>query len=826
MELNNINSEFIDAIRKVSELPEMQEVRNSKEFWLEKLRQQWNGFEALSHYNVRAEENIKAPIGKSSPIDWESLLKEFKSKRLSYSKFYDLLETKDDRSAIKFCFTLMGKLVANFDTNAYKSKEWNKYNPPRHLAFSGVMTTTWVKNLLKYKIVNNFVNNSWNVLSPNIKNAVLYIKEPAGMIAMVSPKHAARFSELILKTSYNPNDHFTFCRQVIDLFRFAEINCLNPENNGVLIGKILYHGSIKSFWLNPELESETMKDEDGIVEENETKEYSQEQDQNQTNFPTSYSRSIFAPTDDIPTTLGADRLADELVNLLEAMGNGKGQMIGLFGQWGRGKSHLAGLAKKSIHEKKKKFIWVDFHAWKYQDTHAVWAYLYESLSAEYFKSGATENWLTKQFRKYQKRFKINKAKNGVWPLVFFVLLLLAATFSFFKLDLHALRSKWTISAGLTSFLTLVSAYFNFVKKRTAEKASDLIKRYFSHKSFSDLLGVQAEIQKEMKILLKTWIPKPEENRILLFVDDIDRCPEEQIIRMIDALRVMLEDEDIAKRVLILTAVDERMLKRAIITKYHDMIKKDPALNEQNESIEFLKITQEYMDKLFISGIKLGVLTIEERESLLESILKINRKNTPHAKDEKTVMNPSGKAGDAIYNAIKVVGLRDSGLSTNAAKALTQTANSDLNTVPESVVINNPEDKQEVKLVEPIPTSSSLISEQEEKALQVSIPLLSDATPRKIRIHYYRYLLARNLLAEEMSLPDSITPEILSDYLAIYSAPQHLSTISLQKRLTTGAELEEPVNVPLPGKEYKESEAKLKPEQAHKLFEVLETVIAY
>ncbi len=35
-------------------------------------------------------------------------------------------------------------------------------------------------------------------------------------------------------------------------------------------------------------------------------------------------------------------------------------------------------------ENKEKFKTVAFHAWKYQDTPAIWAYLYETLAGHYY----------------------------------------------------------------------------------------------------------------------------------------------------------------------------------------------------------------------------------------------------------------------------------------------------------------------------------------------------------------------------------------------------------------------------------------------------------
>ena len=172
---------------------------------------------------------------------------------------------------------------------------------------------------------------------------------------------------------------------------------------------------------------------------------------------------------------------------------------------------------------------------------------------------------------------------------------------------------------MSVFLRLLRFYFS-----VKPKAVKLFEKYSKVTSFKSYLGVQAEIQDKLEILLKTWVKeKPlrenETDKILIVVDDIDRCSEEKIINIIDSLRVMLENKDISKRVVVLAAVDGNVLIRAIKSKYYDMIDKDFAIKEYNEEKSKIaeKLSREYMDKLFLAGIKLGVLTESERGEIFE-----------------------------------------------------------------------------------------------------------------------------------------------------------------------------------------------------------------
>ncbi len=95
------------------------------------------------------------------------------------------------------------------------------------------------------------------------------------------------------------------------------------------------------------------------------------------------------------------------------------------------------------------------------------------------------------------------------------------------------------------------------------------------------------------------------------MDDIDRCSEEKMIQIIDSMRIMLEEPSIYKRMVVIFAVDDRILSRAIMYKYRHFIS-----NNVTDDVFLNRLTKEYLDKLFIFGIKLGSLTNEEKNEIL------------------------------------------------------------------------------------------------------------------------------------------------------------------------------------------------------------------
>ena len=467
--------------------------------------------------------------------------------------------------------------------------------------------------------------------------------------------------------------------------------------------------------------------------------------------------------------IGVKKQAVELAELLINLNSEKGMMVGLFGRWGRGKTFFWNEIKSYLKTSETKpFIFAEFHAWKYQDTPASWAYLYESIAnacteqSEYLKLFGI-----KIVRK--NILKLNIEKYGLFKLVFALFVSICSVIWFFtiKFDTKIVWSQKVfqlILSGTISISTFIPAIVFYT--RHIPRAIDLFKKYSKVVSFKNLLGLQSEIQNELIEVLKASIPNPESQRLLLFVDDLDRCSEDRIIQIIDSLKVMLEDSEISPRVIVLTAIDERILKRAIAHKYYDSITKSFDKNSEKNLI-MNTLIREYMDKLFISGIKLTTLNIQEKEEIFDAFSK--NQNKVHFKE--------------TYNTED---------NTSNIKELSQISND-----PKSpflpVLPELPEDLTSEDLI----TEGIIefehgnpdyeIEEFEYDYLKLMLKHHIDATPRSIRIYYYRYLLAKRFLIHQLPIGSGLNyiwrisneKKILPELIIFYSTVKNLDDLNTE-----------------------------------------------
>lgn len=102
------------------------------------------------------------------------------------------------------------------------------------------------------------------------------------------------------------------------------------------------------------------------------------------------------------------------------------------------------------------------------------------------------------------------------------------------------------------------------------------------------------------------------DRILLVVDDLDRCSPSEVIEIAESLKLLLEDTGIQKRVQILMLVDEQILEFAIQNKFKDVIEdrvaKSTAKRKRSARSD---VINEHIEKLFACYLRLPMLSAEE-----------------------------------------------------------------------------------------------------------------------------------------------------------------------------------------------------------------------
>lgn len=275
-------------------------------------------------------------------------------------------------------------------------------------------------------------------------------------------------------------------------------------------------------------------------------------------------------------------------------------MIGIFAPWGRGKSYFFNRIKEKINSRSDdasaiKYDVVEFNAWKYQDAPALWAYLFETM---YSSRGRWFRW----------RYSFRRNWNVIALFALIPAIMISASV---LIDVDVVnRWKWAVS-----FLSVVAFVISLFLQHF-ESATSLIKKHSRRTSFSKELGIQAEISRELMILLKSWT-KGDRHRVMLYVDDIDRCSDEKMLDTVEALRTMLEEKEICKRLVVVCSADMFVLDNALKRRYKNTYPDYPM-----QDIRCL--CNDQIDKIFVSSISLQALTEQEQLEYWEKLAGVKR----------------------------------------------------------------------------------------------------------------------------------------------------------------------------------------------------------
>lgn len=389
----------------------------------------------------------------------------------------------------------------------------------------------------------------------------------------------------------------------------------------------------------------------------------------------------------VPPCFGVEKLAECFVKQLDTTSEASTNnvcMVGIFAPWGRGKSYFFKMVKEKIETRNKQknstdiiYDVVEFNAWKYQETPAIWAYLFETIykykrGSPYIRNGCFRFWYTLK----------RNWRSIIGEIILFFMPLAVVLLTQQDCD----WIKGTLGGGAIGLIV------NFLFKHY-NSAISFIRRFSKGRSFSNEMGIQAEIEKELTSLLKCWIGKKhtEKRKIILYVDDIDRCSETKMVSIIDSLRTVLENEDIRKRLIVICSVDHNKLMSGVEYKYKELFSKD------EEKDELKKIAIEQLDKIFLTGLSLSRLDIEQQIEFLAKIADI--KSTSDKNEQQVPYSPNRHV-NSLY-AVKVGDENPDKIDTSKIYSM---------------------------LSEYIRNSKSKL------------------TPRKIRVIYYRMLLANNIIS--------------------------------------------------------------------------------
>ena len=319
------------------------------------------------------------------------------------------------------------------------------------------------------------------------------------------------------------------------------------------------------------------------------------------------------PQQDLPSAidyLGRDQLVNALAPRMSVKNDQNHLTIGLLGNWGIGKSSVIKQLRDKLNEVKHcDYVFGEFNAWSYEHTPNLQAGIaHEVISAlttaqpcnikppeKALPPEKQWPWYRRWSYKPYVIWKFAIRLHGKRILVILLSIFIAQVSGFFQL-LGSFMSSNPVVAGAGS---LVVAFFGYKELKTiiSQPLAKELKTYLQLPNYQEHLGTIPEMGKNIKALCKICLGEKvwdNNRRLVFFVDDLDRCGVDGIVKTFEAVRLVLD----IPWVTVVIAMDHRIALPALACHYEKLSKfhqRDP-----------LSIARAYLAKVVHLPIRLQV----------------------------------------------------------------------------------------------------------------------------------------------------------------------------------------------------------------------------
>lgn len=253
--------------------------------------------------------------------------------------------------------------------------------------------------------------------------------------------------------------------------------------------------------------------------------------------------------------------ANNLANMIQQAPQGQVFNIGLFGSWGSGKSSIIATAKdKLTSHKGSKVKFITYDAWKYANDSFRRMFLFEVQKELGFKRTP----LMEKF--YQNNNQEIDVKNKIAPLkillTFAAIITVILIVSFINVTTEVRISVYSILSIIGILIGILTGCFNQLKVAISKPF------LFAPEQFEQCFQEMMEEALKPNILQQVFqfITRGSNNiafkRVVIVIDNIDRCNSEQAYNLLTDIKTFLCDEPF--NIVFVIPVDDEALRKHIL----------------------------------------------------------------------------------------------------------------------------------------------------------------------------------------------------------------------------------------------------------------------
>jgi hypothetical protein len=297
------------------------------------------------------------------------------------------------------------------------------------------------------------------------------------------------------------------------------------------------------------------------------------------------------------------RLLDGLLNMLDNADTRPSVTLALYGPWGSGKSSIMQMLRSELRDTGR-YIDVWFNAWRYHRESDMSAALLQTIVDEV---GKKTDWGTR-FAMLWNRVRaatLRDVASVLIPVFAVAVLLAVAVRTTEKTFATSLLNGTTLASLLALVATGGRRVLTPLFKVFSLEPAKLLASGSSTQRIQFVSAFPAEFEKVVSKL-------PRGTRLILFIDDLDRCAPDRIVDVLETLSMLAD----TGRGFFVLALDPTTVRRAIELKYEDVLR----LARRDNAADGAHFGLRYLEKMITLGINvppLAAVDVEPDQRLLE-----------------------------------------------------------------------------------------------------------------------------------------------------------------------------------------------------------------
>lgn len=229
------------------------------------------------------------------------------------------------------------------------------------------------------------------------------------------------------------------------------------------------------------------------------------------------------------------------------------------------KKKEAALWNTMTQEATRNIISVPFNAWQFEDAKQTWAGLASQISEVIER---TLPWHSRQLLKLKYAWKERKTDlllQLLLPLAVICLVAGLVSLGFFQ-NIFPPNASTILQLLLPAGSVLLTVWFvSSQLLKVVQPISERVLSYVRMPNYRDQMGFQHLVKDDLRFLYKFLISRLPGCRVVVYIDDLDRCSEEKIMEILQAINLILASCEFY----VFVGMDTEMIYRAIKSHYKD-----------------------------------------------------------------------------------------------------------------------------------------------------------------------------------------------------------------------------------------------------------------